>query len=129
MCNINNIMDLLDWNNSLEGQAKGISLAKQVENIYVFLQPISKKHNKNVWDNCAKILSDKSDGDLRPYLVQLLKWLQDSNWPGFACILNRMNSYVDNQSFRIAFDQCMIQARDTSDDMWESNLLLIEKEG
>ncbi len=39
MVNIDYIMDLLDWNNSMEKQEQGIALAKDVKCINVFLQP------------------------------------------------------------------------------------------
>ena len=85
MINIDYIMDLLDWNNSAEEQEKGIRLARDVKCINVFLQPRSNRYhryNKNVWDNCAKILSDRSDEELEPYLTALFEWIEDLNWPG-----------------------------------------------
>ena len=81
-CNIDEIMDMLDWNNSIEVQEKGIELGGKVRCINVFLQPGHPGHCKNVWDNCAKILSQKSDETLKPYISNLLEWIEDSNWPG-----------------------------------------------
>ena len=57
MVSIDYIMDLLDWNNSKEDQERGVKLAESVKCINVFLQPNSYRYGKNVWDNCAKILS------------------------------------------------------------------------
>ena len=39
MVNIDYIMELLDWNNSIEKQEQGVELAKEVKCINVFLQP------------------------------------------------------------------------------------------
>ena len=127
MYNIDDIMDMLDWNNSVEIQAQGLKLARNVKTINVFLQPLDKRHNKNVWDNCAKILSDRTDQELTPYLIPLLEWLQDLNWPGALCILERMNTYSDNPSFGFAFHECMKIAKATDDEVWLNNLLQIDR--
>ena len=87
------IMNLLDWNRNANEQAKGIELAKKVQDIKAFLQPCNKKYNKNVWENCAKILAERTDEELSPYLVELLEWLQDLNWPGAVIIAERLKSF------------------------------------
>ena len=69
MINIDYIMSLIAWNKSINEQSDGIKMAEEVENINVFLQPC----NKNVCDNCAKILSKRTDDELSPYLVELLE--------------------------------------------------------
>ena len=90
MIDIDYIMTLLDWNESDENQCYGLELAKKVNCFNVFLQPCNKNINKNVWNNCAKILSDKSDEELSPYLPELFRWLKDLNWPGAICIYDRL---------------------------------------
>ncbi len=89
MVNIDYIMDLLDWNNNSEDQLLGIKLAQDVKCINAFLQP-GFPYGKRVWDNCAKILSERTDEELSPYLVELLEWLQDLNWPGTFIMINRL---------------------------------------
>ncbi len=121
MDNVEYILNLIDWNNSKIAQAKGIKLAKEVKDISVFLQPCSQEHNKNVWGNCAIILSERSDEELSPYLIELLEWLQDLNWPGALCILDRMKKYSDKDSFDIAFKECMKRAQ-ALDNIWSMNL-------
>ena len=71
MVNIDYIMGLLDWNNPENMQEEGRALAREVSCINVFIQPCDRKYNKNVWDNCALILSERSDEELRPYLDRL----------------------------------------------------------
>lgn len=93
MIDIDYIMSLIDWNKSDNEQVDGIKMAEGVENISVFLQPCNEKYNKNVWDNCAKILSKRTDDELSPYLVELLEWLQDLNWPGALVILDRLKVF------------------------------------
>ena len=122
MISINYIMDLIDWNNSEDNQAKGIELAQEVKCISIFLQPVEKYYNKNVWDNCAKILSERSDQELSTYLIPLMKWLQDMNWPGAFCILDRLQKYEKDLLFEFALDTCIKYAKALEDDVWENNL-------
>lgn len=81
MQDITEIMDMLDWHKLPEIQTKGIAQAKDAETIRPFIQPLTPEHNKNVWENCAAIIAEKSDEKLRPYLAELLEWVQDMNWP------------------------------------------------
>lgn len=127
MVNIDYIMSLIDWNKSINEQAEGIRMAQDVENINVFLQPCNKNYNKNVWDNCAKILAEKTDEELSPYLVALFEWLQDLNWPGAFCILDRLQKYADNHFYDLALNTCLKYAQSVEDDVWESNLRMLER--
>lgn len=122
MYNIFEIMNLLDWNNSRDIQQKGIELAKEVKCINVFLQPLNSLHNKNVWDNCAKILCKKSDDELKPYLIPLLEWLQDLNWPGALIIYERLKAYNDIDAFIFAKDECIKRAVAMNDQVWIDNI-------
>ena len=127
MVNIDYIMDLLDWNNSMEKQEQGIEMAKDVKCINVFLQPCSKNYNKNVWDNCAKILSARSNEELSPYMIELMEWLQDMNWPGAFCIFDRLKGMVNEQLFQYSYTICLKCARALDDETWESNLKMLNE--
>lgn len=116
---------MIDWHMPSEIQSKGISLARNTETIIPFIQPLTPKHNKNVWENCAVIIAEKSDEDLKPYLVELLGWLQDMNWPGAFCILNRLQRYADNNSLRDAINICIEKARKCRNEVWKGNLCLL----
>lgn len=126
MVNIDYIMELLDWNNSIEKQEQGIKLAQNVKCINVFLQPGSHYYGKNVWDNCAKILSARPNEELSPYLIELMEWLQDMNWPGAFCILNRLKGMVNEQLFQYSYTICLKYAQALGDDVWKSNLRMIK---
>lgn len=128
MVNIDYIMNLLDWNNSNEIQSEGIYLAREIKCINVFLQP-GKPYGKNVWDNCAKILSERTNEELEPYLSDLMEWLQDMNWPGAFCILERLQQFPKNLSFQISYNYCMKCAKALEDDSWKRNLKMITKTG
>lgn len=72
MVDITDIMDMLDWHMSPEIQLEGISLARNIETIIPFIQPLTPKHNKNVWGNCAVIISERSDEEIKPHLPEVL---------------------------------------------------------
>ena len=125
--NIDYIMDLLDWNNSIEKQEQGIEMAKDVKCINVFLQPGSRYYGKNVWDNCAKILSARSNEELSPYMIELMEWLQDMNWPGAFCIFDRLKGMVNEQLFQYSYTICLKCARALDNETWESNLKMLNE--
>ena len=127
MIDIDYIMGLLDWNKSIADQAEGIKMAENIENINVFLQPCSKNYNKNVWDNCAKILSARSNEELSPYMIELMEWLQDMNWPGAFCIFDRLKEMVNEQLFQYSYTICLKCARALDDETWESNLKMLNE--
>lgn len=125
MVDIETILDMLDWNMPADTQEKGRELARNTGEIRPFIQPLTPKHSKNVWDNCAAILAEKSDEALAPYLPELLEWLQDMNWPGAFCILGRLHDYADKQAIGKAVEGCMEKAKKDGDEVWEDNLAVL----
>ncbi len=123
MTDIDYIMELLDWNRTEEEQAKGRELARDVKSINVFLQP----NGKNLWDNCALILAERSDEELEPYLLNLMAWLEDMNWPGAFCILDRLNRYADTPMFNWALKTSLELAKATHAKIWRKNLKEIKR--
>lgn len=116
------LFEMLDWHQPEETQELGRRKAAQTGEIRCFLQPTHSKYNKNVWANCAMILSGKTDEELRPFLTDLMKWLQDMNWPGADVIRARLDAYRDDDSFRQAFQACMLEAIENDDEIWADNL-------
>ena len=127
MVDITEIMDMLDWHMPSEIQIEGISLARNIKTIIPFIQPLTPKHNKNVWENCAVIISEKSDKEITPHLPELLEWLQDMNWPGAFCILNRLKNYSDNNSILSAKSLCLEKAKGCNDEIWEGQLITLQR--
>ncbi len=123
MTDIDYIMELLDWNRTEEEQAKGRELARDVKSINVFLQP----NGKNLWDNCALILAERSDEELEPYLLNLMAWLEDMNWPGAFCILDRLNRYADTPMFNWALKTSLELAKAMHAKIWRKNLKEIKR--
>lgn len=112
MVNIDEIIQLIHWNRSKEEQQKGIEMAKSVENLDAFILPAAYKP---VLENCAKILASRSDEKLKPYLHKIMHWLDDLNWPGADIIIDRLNSYKEDESFEVLFMECYIRAKKCND--------------
>lgn len=127
MNNIDNIMSLIDWTNNPSEQSDGIKLAEKEKDIAPFIQPCTEYYSKNVWDNCAIILSKRSDAELSLYLSDLFAWLQDMNWPGAFCILNRLQKYKNVDTFNSALDICLKKAKSSGEDVWWNNLQMLKK--
>lgn len=128
MIKITEIMDMLDWHMPPEIQFKGRNLAKNTGTIIPFIQPLTPKHNKNIWENCAIIIAEESDDKIRPHLIKLLEWLQDMNWPGAICIKDRLLRYSDNNSIKCAIQTCIKKSKDCNDQIWEFNLYVLMQE-
>ena len=118
-------MDLLDWNRTEEEQAEGLRLARQVKAFNVFLQPCDDKNNKNVWDNCALIISEKDDSDLLVYLPNLFMWIQDLNWPGALCIVDRLQKYGKMISYDRQWREAYTCAKALKNKVWMENLKMV----
>ena len=116
--NIDTIFSMLDWNAPEATQAQGRMLARNVRSINMFLQPQMGKHNKNVWDNCARILAERSDDVLRPHLFYIFRWLQDMNWPGAECIYRRLKRYHEDRLFRSMLNECIREATALEREIW-----------
>ena len=129
MKNITELYDMLDWNQPEEIQANGVHIAKSLKEIppftdavVPFLRPRTPKHTKSIWDNCALIISGKSDEELKPHLVELMEWLKDMNWPGAFCIFDRLKEYSDDTSFNNAAQICIEKAKKIGKEIWLDNL-------
>lgn len=128
MCNIDEIMSMLDWNQPDKVQEKGRDLAKDIKCFHVFLLPGYSQYNKNVWDNCALIIADKTDDELKPYMSELFEWLEDMNWPGASCIWDRLKQYGDKEWLKFHLEECIYKAKALKKSMWLSNLRCFQEE-
>ena len=96
MVDIDEIMEMLDWNQPEEIQKKGRELARQVRTLSVFLRPYYDGKSKSLWENCAIILSVRTDEELSHYLTSLFVWITDLNWPGALIIFERLKNFKTN---------------------------------
>lgn len=122
MNNIDEIMNMLDWNNSIETQQEGIEFAQDVKNINIFILPMHPNCNKNVWENCAKILVNKTDEVLNPYLKELLEWIEDINWPGALIVMDRLKRFSETEMLSFAVEESVKMANAINNHIWLRNL-------
>ena len=122
---IDEIYNLLTWDNQLSHEEnetkakKGIEAAQQIKNLFPFIQPIivPPEASKRVWESCAKVVAMRSDEELEPFLIMLLEWIQDLNWPGALTIYDRL-SQIPYQTIKFAYAYSRKKAEDTSDQYW-----------
>ena len=117
MDGIQEIYRMLNWEEPEEIRTKGICLAKEIEDLSLLILPPAAP---SVWECCARILSEKSDLALAPYLARLLDWLRDLNWPGASIILDRLKKFPGEQ-LKEPFIAQLAQAKSLDNDeglMW-----------
>lgn len=119
MNQIEEIFELFDWNNSEEDQAEGVALANQLYDFSALFQPLTKRYNKNVWDNCALVIASKTDEQLSPFAMQLFEWTADLNWPGAVTILERIKKISCGETFLSAAIASARQAEEEDDVSWK----------
>lgn len=117
--NIDNLFYMLECDNSLDIQDKGLKIASEVKHLSIFLRPIE---NKNVWENCAKVLTSKSNNELERYILFMFEWLQDMNWPGADIIYNRLLDFTIEE-IEMCYRFSLNKARQTDDYPWYNCLL------
>ena len=124
MTNIDEIYDLFTWDSSYspeeysQREQRGLELAKDVEYLFPFLQPVlPDRKSKSVWESCAKVLADRTDEELLPYLHYLFAWLQDLNWPGSEIILDRL-AKMPKLLTEGALNCSKSRAEEEHDEMW-----------
>ena len=113
---------MLNWNNSAEIQAEGRRLAEHINCLSIFMQPMGERYNKNIWENCALILSGKKDALLEPYLPELLDWIRDLNWPGAMIILERLKRFRNYEWLSCTMKEKIKIAYVLNAEQWLDNL-------
>ena len=126
---IDEIYDLFMWDHQLsldEYEAKvqkGIEAARQIKNLFPFMQPIviPPEKSKSVWEPCAKVVAMRSDEELLPFIYKLLEWIADPYWPGALMIYERLTR-MPYTSVESALGISRKQAKQMRDSGWLSML-------
>ena len=101
--------------------AVGINEAIKYKYLYPFIQPVIPEKSKSIWEPCARIITLKSDEELKPYLYLLFEWLQDLNWPGAYVIFDRLLK-MPFVLLEGELNYCKRQAEKENDELWLINL-------
>ena len=118
---IKNIMNKLRSCDNKE-QQKGIKLAKKVKDLTPFFQPLEEGIGKIIWEECAIIISERSDKELEKYLDKMLEWLKDLTWPGTFKIISRLKTF-DYNLLLPQLNMSIEKAINLGDYIWLKNML------
>lgn len=125
MREIDRIFIMIDSNQPENVQREGRILASEIEYLSVFFQPVE---NKGVWENCAKIICEKTDDILQgKYLFQMFEWLKDLTWPGASLVYQRICK-MNCRDYYLPFKIVLKEALMTDDQTWIYNLSLFIEE-
>ena len=123
---IDEIFEMISVLNDKETQFRGIEEGKKVKHLSIFFQPIDVG-GIYLWENCAKIITSKSDDELEQYIIPMFEWLKDMNWPGAEIIYERLKS-MPFEFVKIDYDICLQMSEQSRDEVWNRVLLNFVKE-
>lgn len=111
---IDTLFVMLDEEQPTEVQEAALREARKIKSLSVFMQPIEYGWS---WENCAKVICEKTDEELNSYKYEMLEWLQDLNWPGAFLIMERLEK-MDPQLLLNAAIYAVKQALLLKDNEW-----------
>ncbi|GAB6104944.1 hypothetical protein JCM17039_16980 [Blautia glucerasea] len=111
---IDTLYEMLDEEQPIEIQEAALREARKIKSLSVFMQPVEYKWS---WENCAKVICEKTDEELNNYTYEMLEWLQDLNWPGAFLIMERLEK-MDPQLLVHTFIYKVKQALLLKDTEW-----------
>lgn len=119
---IDELFEMLDCNNDEETQKIGIEEGLKVKNWLIFVRPIE---NKNIWENCAKIIIQNSDE--QTVIYTMLDWLQNSKWSGYNIIYKKIKS-MPLDLIKNAYVYKIKEAKKQNNQLWLKNLSNLSKD-
>lgn len=123
MHSIDEFYERLSWGSQPEVQKAAVEEARSIQSLWLFVLP---GYRKDIWENCARILAERSDEELEPYLYPILKWMQDMNWPGAFIIFDRLQRMPESRlSYGLRLRRQ--EAVKLEDDVWLENLDELER--
>lgn len=123
--NTDEIIRMLDMSQPLSIQEKGIKEAKEITFLWPFIMPPNKLQT---WENCAKIVADRTDEEIEPYLSELFQWTRDLNKPGSNTVYNRLAIYPKDTKFRQVLYESLRQAQQNDEKEWMMALNKLESD-
>lgn len=119
---IQEVIKMLSCNNPIEIQAEGLKLASNISYLGHFFQPFVDEETESLWDNCALVLSEKTDKDLEYYLLWCFFWIKDINCKGADRIFNRLLKYSNKKKLNHEKNTAIKIAKILNDDKWLETL-------
>ena len=118
---MNTIFELFDCTRPKAKQQRGLDLSRHEKCLSVFIRP-GYPYGEKIWENCAKAIALRTDQELYYNKFSLLEWLQDSTWPGAACVWHRLQNYKDKADLRQSLSLCLQKAQRLGMESWHENL-------
>lgn len=129
MTNIDRVLALLSWDCSLDEQTEGLKLARQTECLKCFFQPLGNGIGKDCWENCAVVVCEHTDEELQPYVLDMLLWLEDLNWPGAGYVQRRLTQFLDVRLLAVVLNKMVPALSVLNEESWLISLsVLLENE-
>lgn len=91
---IDEIIEMLASNDK-NVQQSGVKAASDVKTLKCFMRPPYGEPKNCTWENCAKIVSARSDDELKHYITDLIIWISDVNTLGYNDIFERLMKFKD----------------------------------
>ena len=106
MCNIDSLFDKLSISCEESVRKEAIKEARGIKSICVFLMPETPEHGRDIWEACARILSERTDDELLLSNITkgLIKWVSDMSLPGADIIEERLRK-IDPESLVDTFTE------------------------
>lgn len=119
---IDEILKLLDCNGDFDSISRGLCLARHTKCLKAFFQPVCAEYGKETWENCAYIICEHTDEELEFYIEDMLRWLQDINWPGAEQIIRRLQVMKKTDILVMTIETLVPALNFIGDCQWLANL-------
>lgn len=129
MVDIDYILEMLDSRKSIDEQEKGMVMARKLKNLRVFFRPKNIKDYKCCWENCAKIIAERSDDELRYNLVNLFEWLREKDGNDVKILIKRIKEFKMDVRVDDLITFYKKKARLLNEEDWYQHLCQISDEG
>lgn len=115
------ILKDLSWNSTADQIKSGFIAALQETDHQYLLQPTD---HFDSWENASILFLILGDEEIKPYLADLLNWLQDLNWPGAQRILDRLQR-ISSELLAKPLELAAKSAAESKDETWLSNISIL----
>lgn len=117
------LLDSLRWNRSPKEQLEDVvrlALDENTDPSTLIMPALDKQY----WGNAALTLLLMEPERVKPYLPQLMIWLQDANWPGAYTIMEMLHN-MPKEYVMPALQAAREEALKQDDENWVDNIDMI----
>lgn len=122
---LDEIIEMIDASQSMKVQRKGLELARKVKNFQVFFPLFNTNVRESVEDNCALVISEKSDAELECFLPVLFEWICYFDKAGSVEIFERLKKMEKTDTFLNELEKAKKIAKEEGYIYWFRHLELL----